>query len=178
MKALAQLASILLLTFLVGYQLAASPMHVSKTGEIGPGAGPKLPKQLNASSNPSSKQAPDVAGVIAQEKRWVAALDDRNKAALEEILADDFIDISWRGAVRRKPDMLAALSAIRTYSNQVSDLKAVVYGGMAIARGINTIRSTNREVARLRFTDAFVYRGAAWIAVSAQETPIVDGDPH
>lgn len=176
MKTLAQLASILLLTSLVGYPVTASPMYVIKTGETDPGAGPKLPKQFSASSSPSPKQAPDNAGVIAQEKRWVAALHDRNRAALESILADDFVDISWSGAVRRKADMLAALNTDRTYSNQISELKAVVYGGTAIARGVNTISSANRQVTKLRFTDVFVYRRGAWIAVSAQETPILDND--
>jgi ketosteroid isomerase-like protein len=87
------------------------------------------------------------------------------------LLADDFVDTTWQGVVRRKPAMLAALTAQGGQPNEISDLSVALHGDTAICRGLNTIRGSDGAVrARLRFTDVFLYGASAWRAVSAQET--------
>ncbi|HZZ67438.1 MAG TPA: nuclear transport factor 2 family protein [Phenylobacterium sp.] len=110
-------------------------------------------------------------GVKATEAAWVAALKARDVATLDRLLADDFVDTTWQGALRRKPAILGALTAQGGQPNEIYDLSVVRRGDTAICRGLNTIHGPDGAVrARLRFTDVFLYGADGWRAVSAQET--------
>src|SRR5262249_49016337 len=76
---------------------------------------------------PAGAAAPDRDGAIAAERSWVAALNAADVPALEKILGDDFQDVSWRGGLRRKADMLAALRSGQVHVNEISEVEAVTY---------------------------------------------------
>lgn len=110
--------------------------------------------------------------LLALEQTWMQAARDRNVAVLSRILADGYIDIDYRGAVRDKADALKAPNLkTKQYVQKLSDEKVRLYGDAAIVTGRGVLTKTDgTEVAAWRFTDVFVKRGGAWRAVSSQET--------
>jgi hypothetical protein len=100
-------------------------------------------------------------------------LTERDRAALDRILADDFMNSTWKGELRDKRQMLEGLAKPVRYSQRLDDLKVNLYQETAIVRGINIVTDqTGRILTRIRFTDVFIYRGGRWQAVAAQETEI------
>src|SRR5207249_11708131 len=97
----------------------------------------------------------------------------RIHATYDRILADDFVDSSWKGEVGTKRQVLERLSKPLPYSQHLRNVKVTFYGSIALARGLNEIRDKNgRIVMRIRFIDVFLYRHGYWHAVAAQETPM------
>lgn len=114
----------------------------------------------------------DRGEVIRLAHQWLHASMTRDKAVLTRILADDFIDTSYRGTLRTKADVLAASAAPGT-SQHLASLKVRFYGDTAIMTGVNHVVGPNKAwTADVRFTDVYVKRGGRWQAVSAQETPV------
>ena len=113
------------------------------------------------------------AGILATEQEWVRAIEARNAAALSCILAPEFADTNWRGQIVPRTTVLARLPSRPPSRLKLSDLSVVQHGRFAIVRGINTQSGGDgRSSGSVRFTDVFVYRGASWQAISAQETLI------
>jgi len=111
--------------------------------------------------------------LIRVEQSWVEALERRDAAAVGAILADDFVDITYRGERRNRRQALEGLaSPSRAETTQrLSDLGVRLYGSVGIVTGVNTVTGRSPDfTARVRFTDVFVRRSGAWKAVSAQET--------
>jgi len=118
--------------------------------------------------------APEEKAVRDAEARWVDALDRRDGAALQALLDEDFLDVTWKGEVRDRKAALAALSAPGrpAMTQALEDLRVrFAVPDVAIVTGVNAVSSKSPEfTARIRFTDVFVKRGGAWKALSAQET--------
>ena len=111
--------------------------------------------------------------LIRVERSWVAALERRDASAVGAILADDFVDISYRGEKRNRRQALEGLSSPSRAetTQQLSDLDVRVYGSVGIVTGVNTVTGRSPDFSvRVKFTDVFVRRGGGWKAVSAQET--------
>lgn len=110
--------------------------------------------------------------LIALEHRWVAALATDDRAALDDLLADDFRDTTASGAVHTKGDVLAGRRAGAGYrSIALEDLLVRVHGATAIVDGVNVLRAIDGgSVVRIRFTDVLLRRRGRWRAVAAQET--------
>jgi len=107
------------------------------------------------------------------EREWLRALVERDHITLERILADDFMDSTWKGELRTKRQVLEGLSKPLPYSQHLQSIKIKLYGSMALARGLNEITDKNgRIVMRIRFTDVLLYRHGYWQSVAAQETPV------
>ena len=90
---------------------------------------------------------------------------------LDGLLADGFVDSTFRGATRTKREVLAGPAAGGAYrSLRLDDLAVRTYGSTAIVTGVNVLRGTAGDEVRVRFTDVFIRRRGRWRAVSAQET--------
>ena len=100
------------------------------------------------------------------------AAQDRNMPVLRQILADDYIDINYQGAVRDKTDALKAPNLkMQHYAQHLNDEKVRLYGNMAIVTGRGVLtQDDGTEIAAWRFTDVFARSGGIWRAVSSQET--------
>lgn len=123
-------------------------------------------------STAAAQQTADKAAVVRLEHRWVAALaPGGDRRALDDILADDYIDIDWRGQIRHKADLIHATGSPKGAVQHVTALQVRVWGDSAVATGINTVHSPtmgwNIEVP---FTDVFERIDGRWRAVSSQET--------
>jgi len=126
-----------------------------------------------AFSREISAQDRDKRTVLRIEHDWLRALVERDRATLDRILADDFMDSSWKGELRNKRQVLAGLSKRLPYSQHLQDVQIKLYGDAAVVRGLNMVSDQNgRIVMRIRFTDVLVYRHGHWQAVAAQETPL------
>jgi ketosteroid isomerase-like protein len=115
--------------------------------------------------------------LIRVEERWIDALQRRDAAVVAEILADDFLDSTYKGELRTKGEALAGLrSPSRADTDQrLSEMRARTWGAAGVVTGINTVTARDGSFSvRVRFTDVFVRRGGVWKAVSAQET-LVEG---
>jgi hypothetical protein len=106
------------------------------------------------------------------EQRWLDILQRQDAAALECILAPEFTDISFKGAVRPREQVLRELPRRSSqYQQQLDDMSVQLLNHVAVVRGVNIITDQqNKPVARIRFTDVLQFSDNRWQAVSAQET--------
>jgi hypothetical protein len=115
----------------------------------------------------------DAQTVLHIEHKWLRASVEHDRATLDRILADDFVDSNWKGGLRTKRQVLDKTVAPPAYSQHLRDVKIRIYGSTAIAQGLNEISARDgRIVMRIRFTDVLLYRHGNWQAVAAQETPV------
>ena len=128
---------------------------------------------MSAFSHEMPVQGRDEHTVLRIEHEWLRALVERDRATLDRILADDFVDSDWKGEPHTKRQVLEGLGTPRPYSQHLRDIRIQLHGSMAIARGLNEISNKDRRIMmRIRFTDVLLYRHGNWQAVAAQETPV------
>jgi hypothetical protein len=77
--------------------------------------------------------------VLRFERDWLRALVECDRATLDRILADDFIDSNWKGELRNKSQVLAGLSKLVPYLQRLQDVKIKLYQDVVVARGLNII---------------------------------------
>ena len=113
----------------------------------------------------------DEKQLLDLEQRWLVAGEQRDIPVLKEILADDFVDVSYQGRLRNKADHLAATLAPSKSRQTLEELKVRFYGDTGIVNGLDvTVTQDGSATYKVRFTDVFVKRAGRWQAVSAQET--------
>jgi uncharacterized protein DUF4440 len=121
----------------------------------------------------SRHPAADRQAVIALENDWIAHEHDR--AALERILATDFLHPVFTGDVLTKEQHIAWSTTHvppATFASRFERLDVRVFGDIAIASGIVAATDSGKDIERTLFTDIFRYRDGRWQAIEAQETPV------
>jgi hypothetical protein len=125
---------------------------------------PTRPTQVTAS-----------AKLIELEQRWAEALQRADLAALENILADTYIDADDTGHRTDKRGLMAALASkdldIKTI--KISGAEAYEHGDTAIVTGRATQDGTFKGQAladSVVFTNTFVRQGIAWKAISSHRS--------
>jgi hypothetical protein len=122
-----------------------------------------------------SGQAKDEAALVQIEQTWAKALEQHDAAAVGCILANEFEDADPNGALHNRAETMANVPHRRPGSNKLSELHPHVYGDFGYVRGLNTVVDPSGKVlARVRFTDIFVYRDGRWVAVAGQESLLAD----
>lgn len=109
---------------------------------------------------------------ISLENHWLQALRQYDAIYLNKLLSPDFLDISYKGEVKTKKDILSrSVYDNNNMEEKLTDIKARQYKNTAIVTGTNTIviKNINQKIL-IRFTDVFVKKENEWHAVSAQET--------
>lgn len=120
---------------------------------------------------PAPAETGDAQQLLTLEQRWLTAAMQRDTKTLKDILADDFVDVTYQGGLRDKADHLKSSLAPSKTKQTLEELKVRVYGDTGIVTGQNTIVADDGSfTARVRFTDVFVRQQGMWRAVSAQET--------
>jgi ketosteroid isomerase-like protein len=105
------------------------------------------------------------------EQTWAQALEQRDAATLGCLLADEFEDADPSGKLTDRAATLAGVATRRAGHNELSELKAHVHGDVGYIRGKATaIDGQGKVVARVRFTDIYVYREGRWQCVAAHES--------
>ncbi|MGH8278904.1 MAG: nuclear transport factor 2 family protein [Gammaproteobacteria bacterium] len=135
------------------------------------GSGVALLLALSSSAATAAQAAPAAPQLLKLEQAWIRALTEHDSVFLNRLLADNFIDVSWKGRLRNKTDMLEDLKKSKPTTQILSDLKVRTFSDTAIVTGLNTITGKDTaRIAQLRFTDVFVRQAGDWHAVSSQET--------
>jgi ketosteroid isomerase-like protein len=116
-------------------------------------------------------QAKEEKTLLRLEETWAKALERHDADAVSCWLADEFEDADLDGAVHDRKEALARIPQRRPSSNHLEDMHVRIYGDSAFVRGVNQVTDASGEsLARVRFTDIFVYRDGRWQAVAGQET--------
>lgn len=139
------LCSILFVALLLPAQAADCPSHQGKEAEI----------------------------LVQIEQSWAAALELRDAGAVGCILAGEFQDVDPNGAVHNRAETLAQIPTRRPGKNILSELTPHIFGDFGYIRGLATlVDAQGATIARVRFTDIYVYRDHRWLAVAGQESMI------
>lgn len=130
---------------------------------------------LAGSAVAAPDRAADRAVITAGEHDWGHAFVVGDRAAIDRLLADDFIGIDTHGKRYTKADMLRWVAAgPNMTADTVGPVDIVFYGDVAIARGSeHQIGPAPARTEQDRvWTDIWVRRSRQWRIVSA-----VDLDP-
>ena len=126
-----------------------------------------------AFSRPGGVQDQDEKTIIGVEREWLRALIQRDRVALDRVLADDFMDSNWKGELHTKKQVLEGMGTSVPYLQHLREINVQREGTTALVRGLNEISDKDGHIAmQIRFTDVLLYRHGHWQAVAAQETPV------
>jgi ketosteroid isomerase-like protein len=117
--------------------------------------------------------------VLRVQREWMEAVRDKDVAALDRILADDYTYTDARGRVSNKADNLqqARAGGGRMNAFHTSDAKARVYGDLAIVTGrlrVEGVASGRTYDSEVRFTDILARIDGRWRAVAAHASKPTD----
>jgi ketosteroid isomerase-like protein len=131
----------------------------------------------------SAALADDRSDLLALERRWDEAIVRKDAAALETILADDFLLIGPGGAETGKRELIAGVAdpdGVRFDPFETEGVRVRVYGDAAIMTGHFTQTAhlgERSETVSMAYTDVYHRTPAGWRAVSAQATLIRQPKP-
>ena len=127
------------------------------------------------SANCPRGQAREEKALIQLEEKWAKALDQHDSQVISCLLADEFQDADVKGAVHDRSEALGRVAQPRQGTNRLEEMHAHIYGHAGFVRGINrVVDASGKVLAKVRFTDIFVYRDTRWQAVAGQETLVTD----
>jgi ketosteroid isomerase-like protein len=117
------------------------------------------------------------AEVLAVERQWTAAHLHGDVAAIERIMAEEYIRIQPDGSVAGKAAVLAAYQPDRRHWDhaQGDEYDVRIYGNTALVVGRWTARGVNNGQAfdyAARFLSVYVRRNGDWQMVAEQSTEI------
>jgi len=109
--------------------------------------------------------------VLALEKAWNHALEDKDAKALDMLLANSMISVDIDGSIQTKSEFLASIKAPDYQPSQaVTEQSNVqVYGDAAVVVGIFRIKGTDKGkayVRRERFVDTWIKMNGTWQCVA------------
>jgi len=125
--------------------------------------------QTPAQTTDQSNSAEQTVLKLTQE--WLAADGGNDNAALERIIADDFMGIGPHGIIVTKRPVIPSEGSRGGLSITGQDIKARVFGDTVIVTGRGVPKVQERG--ELRFTVVFVKRAERWQMVAGHLSPIV-----
>jgi ketosteroid isomerase-like protein len=124
-------------------------------------------------TTPDNAGADVTSEVLQIERDIMAAIKGKDTAALEPMLADDFIYRTHFGAEANKTEFLQSVASfpVEILSIHGEELKATVYGETAVITGVQhaeaRVPEGGMEESAVAFTDVFVRRDGRWLMVLA-----------
>ncbi len=120
-------------------------------------------------------QSKDGNALVQIELTWARALEQRDSAALACILANEFEDAGPDGKLTDRAATLAKAAEHPAIHHELTDLHAHVQGDFGYIRGMATaIDAQGKIVAKVRFTDVYVYREGRWQCLAGHESILAD----
>lgn len=128
------------------------------------GVGLAAARQDNDSSDEGGR-------VLALEKVWNHALEEKDTNALNMLLANTMVSVDIDGSVQNKSEFLAGIKAPDYQPSQaVTEQSSIqVYGNSAVVVGIFRVKGTDKGKPyshRERFVDTWVKTNGAWQCVA------------
>ena len=122
-----------------------------------------------------ASQAKNNDALIHIEQTWAHALEQRDSATLDCILADEFEDAGPEGTLTNRATTLARADEHPAVHHDLTDLQAHVQGDFGYIRGLATTKNAQGKVViRVRFTDVYVYREGRWQCVAGHESKLTE----
>ncbi len=119
----------------------------------------------------ASEPTTDQHTIELLERDWVYATVNGDRATVDKLLDDSFIETTATGAKRTKIDVMAAPPPAPASTQTLQDLQVRINGDTAIVTGINRYRASSNEAAvNFAFTDVFARRDGIWRVLSSQMT--------
>jgi hypothetical protein len=116
-------------------------------------------------------QAKDGSALQQSEQTWAKALEQRDSAALSCLLAAEFEDAGPDGTLQDRDTTLAKAGKHQPVHHELTQMRAQVHGDFGYIRGLAMAEDAHGKVlARVRFTDIYIYRDGRWQAVAAHES--------
>jgi ketosteroid isomerase-like protein len=107
------------------------------------------------------------------DKSYRQALNAREVAVLEKLIADDFLFIRRSGEIWDKKAFLESIKAGKLVSNvQEKDLKTRLYGDTAILTHMDSLKTPDGAVIEMIATRVFVKERGSWKLASVQDTAL------
>jgi ketosteroid isomerase-like protein len=111
--------------------------------------------------------------IIESEAQWAEADVKGDTAAVERIVADDFVGVAPDGSFYDKAAAIVETREAKgnTLSNHVNEVKVRFYGDTAVAQGSESWERRTGEPKRGRYvwTDTWVMRDNKWQVVAAED---------
>ena len=130
-----------------------------------------------STANSTKKGDPDEEAIKQLERDWDIADTKGDTAALDRILASDYVQINLNGASETKAQRLNSLkSKERTFeSKTINEMRIQLLGNVAVVYGLSTVKSTLQgkdTSGQYRWTDVLVKRNGQWQALTTQSTKV------
>ena len=131
----------------------------------------------------ASESANDVENLLKRmEQDWTTAEINKDMAAFDRLLADDWIQIDWEGKTDTKKQWLEFVSSpdFKITTARIVEMKVRPFENVGIVTGVNEERSTIKgkdTSGRYAWTDTYANRNGHWQAVASQVTPIPSSEP-
>lgn len=135
---------------------------------------------LNNQSLENAISCTDEDAVRRMEWEWGEAFEQKDLAALDRLMADEYILTDPLGHVRGKAESLAALQTneVNFESTQSDDVKVRINGDTAVVTGRSNFRGRYKGWSmsgQYQYTDVLVKRSGAWQAVGSHITALGTG---
>jgi ketosteroid isomerase-like protein len=116
---------------------------------------------------------PDI--ITHLEQRWASAAKENNATEVAQLLADAFVEMDADGTIYNRPQVLDRIKAAKWQVNEVSDIKVVVNGNMAVATGVwhgKGTRANGKPIdAREQWLDTW-HKNGKWQCIASASAPI------
>jgi hypothetical protein len=123
-------------------------------------------------------QAKDGGALIQNEQMWAKALEQRDTTTLSCLLAEEFEDAGPDGTLQDRDATLARAAGHPAVHHELTEMHAHVDGDFGYIRGLATgVDAQGKVLARVRYTDIYLYRDGRWQAVAAHESTL-SGTSH
>jgi ketosteroid isomerase-like protein len=126
---------------------------------------------------PTAK-GPSVSQAIKQlEQDWTDAMKAGDADKLGQIVADDWIGLTYEGGKETKQSLLAGVKSGKDKAESIENgpMNVKVLGSVAVVQGSDTEKSmTNGKDSSGKFVwmDVFVKRDGNWVAVRSESTMV------
>ena len=142
--------------------MIAACLVVAATGILG--AGQEKPRLSD-----------DEGRILALEAAWNHAEQNKDVAALDQLLASTLVYVDYDGSLQNKAEFLAAAKSESLHPEQITndEMTAHVYGDAAVVTGIYREKGISKGKPysrRGRFTDTWVKEKGTWLCVASQST--------
>jgi ketosteroid isomerase-like protein len=135
-----------------------------------------------AASQKASRTSTVGDQIKKNEQDWAQAVVTEGAASVDQYEAADIITSDPSGRVTNKTQDKTDLSSgdYQIQSEELSDLKVLVYGNTAVAAATNRMKGTYKGQdlsGNYRFTDTWVKRNGKWQVVASQYTKVPEAWP-
>jgi peptidylprolyl isomerase len=113
--------------------------------------------------------------LLDAERQWAEAFKNRDRQALDRLLADNFVFTDEEGQVYDRAKYIQAMASAQVESYKLDDMAARVSGTTGVVTGLWTGKMTvagKDASSAVRFTDTFVKRVNRWVALASHESRI------